>query len=93
MLGPGLSNLQRVYILEIHGNLLNTFSASISDVGPRVLEKVPMERVIYLKCSEMLSLYLNLLSLEMVMLHIKYFLLSVISYNGDTEDSIMPIFK
>ena len=34
----------------------------------------------------MLSLYLKLLLLETLLLHIKYFFFSVVSYNGDTED-------
>ena len=41
MLGPGLTNLQKVDDLAIHVNLLTTFATLIPNAGPRVLQKGP----------------------------------------------------
>ena len=53
MLGPGLSNLQKVDNLETSVNLLTMFETLIPNAGPRVLYKGPGEGVTYLQISEM----------------------------------------
>ena len=55
MLGPGLSNLQKINNLATCVNLLNMFATLIPNAGPHVLQKGPGEGVIYLQISGMLK--------------------------------------
>ena len=52
MLGPGLSNLQKVDNMETRVNLLTMFTTLTPNSGPHVLHKGPGEGVIYLQISE-----------------------------------------
>ena len=53
MSGLGLANLQKVDNLATCVNLLTTFATSITNAGPRVLQKGLGEGVIYLQISQM----------------------------------------
>ena len=52
MLGPGISNLQKVDNLTKHFNLLTMFANLIQNAGPRVLQEGLGKGVIYLQISE-----------------------------------------